>query len=491
MMAATLTAAAMTLGELLGSSAGLHAELRIVDLVLDSRQVGPGAAFIAVAGGHSHGLKFAAQARERGAAIVLYEPSAEFPNVPEPSLAIPDLRGRLGQLAKTFYGRLHTPSRLVGVTGTNGKTTVAWLIAEAMTALEPQCAYIGTLGRGVPPAVRAHALTTPDCLTLHREIVELATDRVALEVSSHALAQDRIAGLAIDAAVFTNLTQDHLDAHGSMAEYGRAKARLFTLAGLEVAVVNLDDSYSRRLLEGLDASVRPITVSRAGAEADLCARIDRVSLAGLELAISGRFGAARLRSPLIGSFNAENLLLALGALLGWDVSFQDALSVLSACTAPPGRVEVFELKSAPAWVVVDYAHTPDALDRVLGALAELANGELTCVFGCGGERDRGKRGLMGRVAASRAQHVVLTDDNPRGEEPGAIVADIAAGTAGHPSVVIEHDRAAAIRRAIASARAGDIVLIAGKGHETTQLVGSERRPFDDRAVVRAALGSNS
>jgi UDP-N-acetylmuramoyl-L-alanyl-D-glutamate--2,6-diaminopimelate ligase len=483
--------AAMTLGELLGpGAAGLHSRLPINDLALDDRQVTAGAAFVAVAGAHSHGLQYADRARAKGAAVVLYEPTPAYPVVDPPAVAVPALKQRLGDLARKFYSRAYGAPELAGVTGTNGKTTVAFVLAQAMQRHGAACAYIGTLGFGVAPSITKHTLTTPDCLTLHRELAALATPFAALEVSSHALEQDRIAGLAFESALFTNLTRDHLDHHGDMATYGRAKQRLFTRPEIRSAVINRDDPYADVLLGALAPDVRVIGTSlRAAAGATLAARFVPRGLDGMRLEIEGSHGEAVLDSPFVGKFNAENLLVVLGALLAWDVTLEDGCAALAQCLPPPGRMEIMGGGRAPR-VVVDYAHTPDALERVLAALRELSPGEVWCVFGCGGERDRGKRFLMGEIAGRYAQHVVLTDDNPRTEDPAAIVADIRAGLAGHPSVVVEHKRDIAIARAVHSARSKDVVLVAGKGHETAQTIGTETRPFDDRVAVTAALGGS-
>jgi UDP-N-acetylmuramoyl-L-alanyl-D-glutamate--2,6-diaminopimelate ligase len=492
MMAAALTAAAMTLGELLGPAAALHSAIEVTDLVLDSRQVGEGAAFVAVPGGTDHGLRFAERALARGAAVVLYEPTAAFPDVPEPSVAVPDLKRRLGELAKAFFGRGRPPAAVAGVTGTNGKTTVAYLIAQATTRLGAPCGYIGTLGYGRPPALTGHELTTPDCLTMHREIAALATAHVAAEVSSHALVQERVAGLDVQTAVFTNLTRDHLDHHGDFASYGRAKTRLFTRPELRNAVINFDDPFATTLLNAVGGTVRVFGTTLHGADgAALVVRAESLGSAGVQLHIDGRHGRAEFRSRLIGGFNAENLSQALGALLAWDFPLGGACAALADCMPPKGRMEVFGGGSRAPFVVIDYAHTPDALERSLAVLEEIRIGDIWCVFGCGGDRDRGKRALMGAAAARAAQHVVLTDDNPRGEEPAAIIADIRQGLTGHPSVVVEHERATAIDYAIRRALPGDIVLVAGKGHETVQTIGAERRPFDDRDVVTAVLGGLS
>ena len=485
MMAAAI--AAMTLGELLGGAAGAHSSLVINDLVLDDRQVTRGAAFVAVAGAQSHGLKFASRARAKGAAVVLYEPSPDYPNVDPPAVAVPGLRSRLGELAHAFYARAYGTPKLAGVTGTNGKTTVSYVLAQALQRLGRGCAYIGTLGFGVPPSVAAHALTTPDCLTLHREIAMLGTPFVALEVSSHALEQDRIAGLAFETALFTNLTRDHLDHHGDMASYGRAKQRLFTRSEIRTAVINRDDPYAESLLAALAPGVRVISTSvRDAAGAELTARLIARGLDGMTLEVSGEHGNATLESRFIGKFNAENLLGVLGGLLAWDLGVEDACAALADCLPPPGRMEILGGRGRPR-VVVDYAHTPDALERVLATLRELGAGEIWCVFGCGGERDRGKRPRMGKIAARYAEHIVLTDDNPRNEDPAAIIADIRAGLAGHADVAVEHARDMAIARAVHGASPGDVVLVAGKGHETAQTIGKETRPFDDRIAAAAAL----
>jgi UDP-N-acetylmuramoyl-L-alanyl-D-glutamate--2,6-diaminopimelate ligase len=490
MMAAVV--AAMTLGELLGPAAGAHGGIAVSDLVSDSRAVSPGAAFIALPGDRSHGLDHAADALAAGASIVLYEPPAGGANAPEPALALPGLTRRLGKLGRKFYGQRRAPDALIGVTGTNGKTTVTWLVASALTTLGEPCAYLGTLGYGVAGALKPQQLTTPDCLSLHRELAELDAPRAALEVSSHAIGQNRIAGLGFEVAVFTNLSHDHLDWHGSMDAYFETKARLFDRDGLGYAVVNAGDAYGRSLLGLVAPPTRRLAVRLDGdASDDLTARHESRGFAGQILHVAGGYGTARIESPLIGDFNAENLLLALGAALAVGHGIEAAAEALSKAPAPPGRMEVFGGPPNRPWVVVDYAHTPAALGRALAAIAALGSGELTCVFGCGGDRDRDKRAPMGRAAADYANHIVLTDDNPRSEDPAAIVAAVAAGAAGHPDVRIEHARDLAIAGAVRAARAGDIVLVAGKGHETRQLARGESREFDDRAVVCAILEGRS
>jgi UDP-N-acetylmuramoyl-L-alanyl-D-glutamate--2,6-diaminopimelate ligase len=489
-MMAALAATAMTLGRLIGPAAGAQAGIEITDLTLDSRQVTRGAAFVALPGSREHGARYAGEALARGAAVVLYEPGPSTAAVPQPSVAVPGLQSKLGMLADIFYGRMGPAPKLFAVTGTNGKTTVAYLFAQALAHTGERCGYVGTLGFGRPPDLQAHVLTTPDCFTLHRELRELAVPAAALEVSSHALTQNRIAGLNVDVAAFTNLTRDHLDHHGDLARYGAAKAKLFERPELEHAVLNLDDAFARTLRAKLPAALPVIGVSLVDAgDAVLRGHVAHADLNGIEVAVRGRYGATRLRSPLVGHFNADNLMIALGALLAWGKSLTAASEALACCEAAPGRMEILPRASNEPYVVVDYAHTPDGLERVLASLRAVADrGEIWCVFGCGGERDKGKRPLMGALAGRGAEHVILTDDNPRGEDPYAIVEHIRMGVGTHPDLRIEHDRARAIATAIDSARGGDIVLIAGKGHERTQLVGRESRPFNDRDVALALLG---
>ncbi len=486
-MMAVLATAAMTLGELFGSAAGDLSGLEVEDLVLDSRQARPGAAFLAVPGTQSHGLDHLDDALARGATVIVYEPSADYPEVAAPSIAVAGLKARLGELARAYFARDAESLTLAGITGTNGKSTVAHLLAEAQTLHGTPCAYLGTLGQGVPPHLVAQSLTTPDCLTLHRTLRALSVSHAAMEVSSHALAQDRIAGLQFRTAVFTNLSRDHLDYHGDLTSYKDAKARLFNLPSLHHAVLFADDPFAPVLARRLDAAVTRIDVSLQQ-DADIRGRLVNADWHGIKLEVRGPGGRGVITSPLRGDFNAENLLLALGALLAWDVSLADACDLLSQCSSLAGRMQVFGGDHDEPWVVVDYAHTPAALARVLETLRRLTSAELWCVFGCGGQRDSGKRAAMGAVAARLAQHIVLTDDNPREEDPGVIVADIRAGMAAHPDVWIEHDRRRAITEAVNQARANDVVLVAGKGHEESQWVAGEKRKFSDRAVVEDALG---
>lgn len=485
-MMAALATAAMTLGELFGTAAGNLDRVEVEDLVLDSRQVRPGVAFIALPGTQGHGLDHLGDALARGATAIVYEPSPRHAEVTGPSIAIDGLSDRLGTVARDFFGRDSRQPTLTGVTGTNGKSTVAYLIAQAQTLRGNDCGYLGTLGFGVPPELVTHALTTPDCLSLHRTLHSMSVKFAAMEVSSHALAQNRIAGLHFDTAIFTNLSQDHLDYHGSFENYLDAKASLFEREGLQHAVFFADDPATELIASRLRSADTRINVSLSR-DADIRGHILSSDLDGLVIELRSADETAEIRSPLVGDFNAENLLLAVAALQSMDLSLSDACDALSRCASLPGRMQVFGGQNDTPWVVVDFAHTPDALTRALENLKHAATNELWCVFGCGGQRDVGKRAAMGQVAAQLADHVVLTDDNPRDEDPGAIVAQICAGTVDHPDVWVEHDRARAIADAVGRASAGDIVLVAGKGNEQTQWIAGEQREFNDRVVVEQVL----
>jgi UDP-N-acetylmuramoyl-L-alanyl-D-glutamate--2,6-diaminopimelate ligase len=472
--------------------------LPVAGLTLDSRAVGAGDAFVALRGGRGHGLEHVAEAAARGAKAVLWDPAEG--RAPGTALAgvtcvaVASLRDRLGGIADRFYGQPSARLTVAGVTGTNGKTTCAWLLASAAGRLARRAAYLGTLGAGFPPRVENGALTTPDVISLHRQLRALAdagATHVALEVSSHALDQRRVDGLRLQVAAFGNLSRDHLDYHGSLEHYAEAKARLFRMPGLEQAVINVGDPTGARFAAALAPAVE-LTAVAVGGDAPVAARfvhVTRVRAAerGLELDVREHFGERRLRSPLIGAFNAENLAVTLGVLMAWRFGVDESLEALAACAAPPGRMEGYRLPNG-SLAVVDYAHTPDALAKALAAARAHARGRLIVVFGCGGERDPGKRALMGEAAERLADRVIVTDDNPRGEDADRIVAMILAGMREPARARVERDRARAIDAALAEAGPGDAVLVAGKGHEDYQLVGRERRAFSDREWLRARAG---
>ncbi len=494
-----MSARAVMLSELLAGQLALARDAAFRDLTLDSRSVQPGSLFLACQGRSSHGLAYLDSALARGATGVLWEPVANMaaPSFPANVLgiAVPGLGALAGTLADRFFDSPSAGLDVTGITGTNGKTTCAWLLAQALTAVGRPSGYLGTLGVGLRDQLRSGEFTTADAVTVHRQLAGLraaGASCVAMEVSSHALDQDRVAGVRFKVAAFTNLTRDHLDYHGDMLRYAAAKDRLFDWPGLEWRVVNIDDEHGMALHRALQSSGRVFATSRANARltrSDAWLGAPRVRMAdqGIELQLESSFGAATLAVPLIGAFNVDNVLTVLACLLALEVPLTEAVRVLASVRAPSGRMEAISAPSGPL-VLVDYAHTPDALEKALAAARSHCRAQLHVVFGCGGDRDRGKRPLMGAIAAKLADCIWLTDDNPRTENPAEIATDIQRGIPAAALLHLEHDRTKAIRGAIAGARSGDVVLVAGKGHEDYQIIGTQRRPFSDQAIVRAALG---
>ncbi|MFS8392922.1 UDP-N-acetylmuramoyl-L-alanyl-D-glutamate--2,6-diaminopimelate ligase [Xanthomonas campestris pv. raphani] len=481
----------MALSQLLPDVA-LARDVQVSGLVMDSRAVRPGDAFVAIAGFGAHGLGFAAQALASGASAILFEPPApaDLP-VPADAIAVPGLRARLGVLADHFHGAPSQTMRMIGVTGTNGKTSTVQLLAQALTLLGTPTGTIGTLGVGLYGAAVPTGFTTPLVLQTHAELAQLrdaGAQAVAMEVSSHALDQGRVDAVQFDVAVFTNLTRDHLDYHGDMAQYGAAKAKLFARAGLRAAVVNLDDAFGRTLFAALDPALRAIGVSsRAQAGATVQAQDLQLDHHGIQFALHIGEAAHPVRSPLLGRFNVDNLLAVAGALHALDIAPAEIAEVLGRLQPIHGRMNRLGGAHGAPLVVVDYAHTPDALEQALTSLRSHAQDRLICVFGCGGERDTGKRPQMAAIAEVTADVAIVTDDNPRGEDGDVIVADILRGFARPDAAIVQRDRAAAIHQAISMAGADDIVLIAGKGHEPYQEVAGVRHAFDDAAVAAQAL----
>jgi UDP-N-acetylmuramoyl-L-alanyl-D-glutamate--2,6-diaminopimelate ligase len=463
-------------------------------ITADSRRVEPGVAFAAYPGAARDGRAFIPDALARGATGVLWEPRdfAWHADWHAPHVAVPGLRNAVGSVADFLYG---SPSRdlwMIGVTGTNGKTSCAHWIGHALDAQGRRAAILGTLGNGLVGALAPAPHTTPDACVLHELLAQLKAARasaVAMEVSSHGLDQGRVNGVAFDVALFTNLSRDHLDYHGTMAAYGAAKARLFAWPGLSAAVVNIDDPFGRSLAE--DTRRRGVrTITYGGAGADVVSTGIGIGPRGLVLSVATPWGRGDVETAVVGAFNATNLLGVLGVLVASDVPFAAALAALRDLAPPAGRMQRLGGDDAPL-VVVDYAHTPDALEKALTALrpAVRPGRSLAVVFGCGGDRDKGKRPLMGRIAATLADRVVVTSDNPRSEPPQAIAQAIAEGIheSGNRRYRVELDRAAAIRLALSDAQPGDVVLIAGKGHEPYQEIAGLRLPFSDVAVARRAL----
>jgi UDP-N-acetylmuramoyl-L-alanyl-D-glutamate--2,6-diaminopimelate ligase len=488
---------AMPLDELL---AGLSPEpvpvVSIAGISADSRAVSRGDLFLARAGRSVHGLRYAADAVRAGAAAVAWEPVAGVarPQLAVPAVAVPDLSRRLGSIADRWYAEPSAALAVAGVTGTNGKTSCTHFVAQAATVLGRRCGISGTVGAGFPGALEPAALTTPDALAVHRTLARLrglGARAVAMEVSSHALDQGRVDGVRFDVAALTNLSRDHLDYHGDMEAYAAAKTRLFCEHAPRAAVLNCGDALGRTLVARIPKATSLILVAPQDPLPPrahwLAASSIESHADGLHVTVTGSFGSCELRTHLLGAFNADNLLVSLGVLMLWGFDLRDAAGALARVTAPPGRMESFGGRNDRPLVIVDYAHSPDALAKALAAARAHCRGELWCVFGCGGDRDPGKRPMMGAIAEEHAEHVVVTDDNPRGEDGDAIIAAILAGMRAPRRAVVERDRRAAIRHALRAARPGDAVLVAGKGHEDYQIVGARRLAFSDRAVVEALL----
>jgi len=457
----------------------------------DSRACAPGVAFFAYPGDKADGRAHIAEAAARGAAAVLWEEEgfAWRPEWRVPNVAVRGLKQRAGALAHEFYARPSESLWVCGVTGTNGKTSCSQWIAAALGGRGTRTGVIGTLGSGFPGALSALANTTPDALEAHALLEAMrqhGAAAVAMEVSSHGLVQGRVNGIAFDCALFTNLSHDHLDYHGSMEAYAEAKARLFDTPGLEAAVLNLDDVAGVRLAQRLAArDIRTIGYSLAPLVAPLTREyLAATAIEGASLHIDSSWGRADATLNQLGRFNVSNALGVLGCLLAYGLPFSDAVALLADLPGVPGRMQ--RVGDEPL-VVIDYAHTPDALEKVLHALrpvAEARGGRLVAVFGAGGDRDAAKRPLMGAAAARLADRVVLTSDNPRGEDPLDIIEAIRGGA---PACEVEPDRRRAIDQAIAAAAPRDVILVAGKGHESYQETRGRREPFSDAAVARTAL----
>jgi len=502
-----------TAGEILDQMQHQGATIR--GLSADSRALRAGDAFVAYPGASADGRRYIQEAIARGAVAVLWERDGfswdEAWRVP--NIAVDGLRSMAGEIAHEVYGRPSEKLWLAAVTGTNGKTSCSQWIAQGLNALGRKTAVIGTLGRGLPAApggapsagLAPSVNTTPDAIELQRqlaEFVQAGVQGVSMEVSSIGLDQGRVNGAQFDVALFTNLSRDHLDYHGDMEHYAAAKAQLFDAPGLSGAVLNMDDVLGVRIAQKLAGgkvvcagySAHAGVASAAGLEFFLEAENIRVTEQGLAFDLVSSWGLAEVRSNLLGRFNVANLLGVLGVLLGAGVPLEPAVAALAGLTPPPGRLQRLGGGEKPL-AVVDYAHSPDALEEALKSLRPLAGadaGRLICVFGCGGDRDRGKRALMGAIAARNADQVVLTSDNPRSEDPLAIITDILEGVLGeaqrpgHAPLVIA-DRREALVATIAGAAAGDVVLIAGKGHEDYQESAGQRIPFSDAAVAAEAL----
>lgn len=462
----------------------------ITDVKNDSRQINPGDLFIAYPGAAADGRLFMDKAVSLGAIAVVYEP-ANFPSscsLPSsvPCVAIPHLAEQLAEIAKRFYANPSQSLNVTGVTGTNGKTTIAYQLAQAHYLLGQESAYIGTIGQGNVSQLKPLDNTTPDALCLQRllhQYQEQHIKQVCMEVSSHALSQRRVDAIEFNQAIFTNLTLDHLDYHHTMEAYGSAKALLFATPSLEWAIINQDDAYHQLMSAAVKPHVKKITYG-IHQDCDVKAVDWRIDIHGTDIEVRSPWGTHQLHIQALGEFNIYNSLAIFTSLLANGYSTDKVIQVMTELKAAPGRMEI--VTNSP-YVLVDYAHTPDALENVLVTLSQLKKGRLWVVFGCGGDRDKTKRPIMGKAASLHADKVVITSDNPRSEDPEVIVEEIAEGIANSVDVIKVINREDAIAHALDKASKDDIILIAGKGHEAYQQIGSVKHAFSDQEVVRKLM----
>ncbi|MBL8519552.1 MAG: UDP-N-acetylmuramoyl-L-alanyl-D-glutamate--2,6-diaminopimelate ligase [Betaproteobacteria bacterium] len=470
--------------------------VRLSEVTASSKDARQGHVFLAYPGTARDGRSFIPDAVARGVSAVLFDPKdfAWQPQWRVPHLGVPDLKAHASQIAGHVYGHPDEALWMVGVTGTNGKTSVSQWVAQGLSLAGRAAGVIGTIGQGRVGALLPTDNTTPDAVALQRALRDFVRDGLAacaMEVSSHGLDQGRVADVKFDVAVFTNLTRDHLDYHGTMEAYGEAKAKLFAQRGVKHAIVNVDDAFGLALAERLKArngmAITRFSARQNGQFANLAARNIALSPAGMEFDVAGEFGQAHVETGILGAFNVSNLLAVIGALLASGIELKAAAALAERLSPVPGRMQTLREHGKPL-VVVDYAHTPDALEKALSTLAAIVpeHGRLISVFGCGGDRDRGKRPQMGAISGKFADFTVLTSDNPRTEDAGRILADIEQGMGGSPykSIPGRHE---AIFAALNEARAEDVVLIAGKGHEDYQIIGEEKQHFSDVEVAREAL----
>lgn len=471
-----------------------HADIMVSALTLDSRMVRPGMAFVALKGHTRDARDFIKDVIAAGAVAVFAERDEKWSLQQViggvPVIVVDALDQQVGEIAARFHDQPSEHMEMLAVTGTNGKTSVANLLAGAFTQLGKKAAVLGTIGNGLYGALEKSSHTTLDAINLQALLAGVHQEGasvVAMEASSHGLVQGRLNGTRIDVAIFTNLTRDHLDYHGDMDGYAAAKEILFRWPELKAAVLNADDPSMDRYQQALASDVRCLRYSQSAiSQAEIRALRVTPSLKGLSLVVETPDGEFALEVPLLGRFNVSNILAVVGGLIACDLPLADVAASLRAALPVPGRME--SLMGAHPTVVVDYAHTPDALEKVLSSLREHTKGKLICVFGCGGDRDAGKRPQMGEIAVRLADEVVITSDNPRSEFPEKIIEDICQGVDGK-SVSVVVDRHKAIQQAIHAATVNDIVLVAGKGHEDYQEMAGVRHPFSDLQEVRAAIAS--
>ncbi len=464
----------------------LERDVNITGLSLDSRAAEVGDLFFAIPGTRHDGREFIEAAIQNGVAAVLTESEliALHWRGAVPVISLPDLKTKMAEIAARFYAYPAKKMRMVGVTGTSGKTSCTQFIGAVLQQLNMPCGIVGTLGNGLYGNLHDTNLTTPDVITLQRTLAEFLQQGVhltAMEVSSHSLDQGRVKGIEFEVGVFTNLTREHLDYHGTMEKYGQAKKQLFSQS--KNAVINADDAFGAELIASLD---KVISYSTETKNADVFVTETHMDHHGTQANIHTPWGKAELFIPLVGQFNLSNILAVISSLCLLEIPFATVAKCLRHIKPVPGRMQSLGGDDKPL-VIVDYAHKPDALLKVLHALRKQCQGKLYCVFGCGGERDRGKRPMMAKIAEDYADQIIVTDDNPRHENPQQIMDDIMQGFSGIKKIIIEHDRSKAIRDTIQYATAGDCVLVAGKGAETYQIIGDQKIPFMDEEEIKVAL----
>lgn len=479
----------MILSELLAMDT-IQGDVLVESLCIDSRQVMNGSLFIAYPGTSSDGRDYISNAQQAGAVAVLYE--EQDYTLPEsitiPAIPISGLREQTGYIAARFYQNPSDQMQLFAVTGTNGKTTCAYLLSQALEQLGLPTALIGTLGNGRITALEGSGNTTPDVISIHRMLAEWLDQgikHVCMEVSSHALDQGRINGVELFCSLFTNLSRDHLDYHGSLRDYQIAKQRLFTDFHAELVITNNDDSMGASLIDIANADF----IASYGNDGDVQLEEIHLHEKGMDLFIAAQGVEFEVSSSLVGQVNVPNIMLVVAALLALSTDVQKIQEIVATLRPAPGRMELFAAPNKPT-VVIDYAHTPDALQKAIQSVRAHVSDQLWCVFGCGGDRDKGKRPLMGETAATLSDHVIITNDNPRSELPENIIDEIKAGIAKDflNRVTVIEDRAEAIARVVENASQNDWVLVAGKGHETTQHIGEQVLPFSDKQQVQRCLG---
>ena len=471
---------------------GSKIDLNCEGICLDSRLVTEGDLFFANAGETTHGKNYIADAIQRGASGVVVDQSEDVATLhtiyPHTAIyAIEDLKLNMSFIAARFYKNLQTYIPTIGITGTNGKTSCCHFIGQIHQLLQKPCFIIGTLGNGLYGQLHSASLTTPDAFhlqALKQEAIKRQAQALVMEVSSHALQQHRTDSMLFDVAIFTNLSRDHLDYHIDMQSYFEAKKRLFKLPGLKTAVINIDDAYGDEIVAILPKNVQAIRYGLRS-DADISAKIIEKNTRTTRIAIKSPWGQAETQIPLLGDFNISNVLAVMGGLLALNWSWNQVCQVLPGLQAVPGRMQILKAPLAPD-AVIDYAHTPDALEKTLTALRahHALQGKIICVFGCGGDRDSGKRPQMGKIADQYCDAMILTSDNPRSEDPLEIIRDILSGIENKLDIQIEVDRKKAICMALSQAGVNDIVLIAGKGHEDYQIIGKSKMPFSDLSVVQ-------